>query len=69
MNRKVWGIVASLLDGHSGWMLRGKCLGAWTFLWTVDYAEAVELQGYLRSGLTVEESFAKQHARIDKERE
>lgn len=62
---RTWNIVASMLDGHSGWMLRGKCLDAWTFVWCVDRAEAVELQGYIRAGLTIDESFAKQHARID----
>jgi len=59
-----WGICRSLIDGHSGWLLRGR-RGDRTLLWFVDEAEAREMQGYLRSGLTIEESFRKQHARID----
>jgi len=61
-----WGICRSLWQGHSGWLVRGR-RGERTLLWFVDYAEAKEMQGYLRSGLSVDESFKKQHARIDQE--
>jgi len=63
--KRTWGICRSLLEGRSGWLLRGRLPACRTLLWFVDRDEALEMQGYLRSGLSVEASFKNLYARID----
>jgi hypothetical protein len=61
-----WGCCRALRAGEPGWRLRGRQGGEpAVLLWFADEAEAREMLTYLRSGLTVDESFTKMHARID----
>jgi hypothetical protein len=73
-----WRICRSLQQGQSGWMLhrrsgnrakgdpKGVVFGT-RLLWFADLAEAEEMKALLDQGLTVEEAYARQHARIDQE--
>jgi len=72
-----WRICRSLKEGQSGWMLHrrsgqrtrgdaGVTFGT-RLLWFADQAEAEEIKALLDQELTVEEAYARQHARIDQD--